>query len=173
MATKQATEQDSVDKFMDARASELPDIDLEVEAAVHRIQRIVKSVRRSMEETLKEYDLSHGEWGILGNLRLGGRPYRSSPGQLSKDEWLSSGAMTNRLDRLEEAGLVRRLPDPDDRRALLVELTEKGHDLWLESVGVQASKEAAIAAALNRRELKELNALLRKVLLEFEREGPP
>jgi DNA-binding MarR family transcriptional regulator len=169
MATKQATERDSVDKFMDARAAQLPDIDLDVEAAVHRIQRIVKSVKRSMEETLKEYDISHGEWGILGNLRLAGPPYRSSPGQLAKDEWLSSGAMTNRLDRLEEAGLVKRLPDPDDRRALLVELTEKGHELWLESVGVQASKEAAIAAALSRRELKELNTLLRKVLLEFER----
>jgi len=169
MATKQAREQDSVDKFMDSRASELPDIDLDVEAAVHRIQRIVKSVRRSMEETLKEYGLSHGEWGILGNIRLAGPPYRSSPGQLSKDEWLSSGAMTNRLDKLEEAGLVQRLPDPDDRRALLVELTEKGHKVWLESVGVQASKEAAIAAALDRKELKELNGLLRKVLLEFER----
>ena len=125
MATKQATERDSVDKFMDARASELPDIDLDVEAAVHRIQRIVKSVRRRMDETLKEYDLPHGEWAILGNLRLGGPPYRSSPGQLSKDEWISSGAMTNRLDRLEEAGLVKRLPDPDDRRALRVELTER------------------------------------------------
>jgi DNA-binding MarR family transcriptional regulator len=168
MATKQATEKDSVDRFMDARAAQLPDIDLDVEAAVHRIQRIVKSVRRDMEETLKEYDLTHGEWGILGNLRLGGPPYRSSPGQLSKDEWLSSGAMTNRLDKLEEAGLVRRLPDPEDRRALHVELTEKGHKVWLESVGVQASKEAAIAAALDRKELKELNALLRKVLLEFE-----
>jgi len=171
MATKRATEKDSVDEFMDARASQLPDIDLDVEAAVHRIQRIVKSVRRSMDETLKEYDLGHGEWVILGNLRLAGPPYRSSPGQLSKDEWLSSGAMTNRLDRLEEAGLVQRLPDPDDRRALLVELTDQGHKLWLESVGVQASKEAAIAAALNRRELKELNELLRKVLLEFEKES--
>ena len=169
MSTKQATQKDSVDKFMETRASELPDIDLDVEAAVHRIQRIVKSVRRSMDETLKDYDLSHGEWGILGHLRLAGPPYRSSPGQLSKDEWLSSGAMTNRLDKLEEAGLVRRLPDPDDRRALHVELTEKGHKVWLESVGVQASKEAAIAAALNRSELKELNSLLRKVLLEFER----
>lgn len=166
---KQAAQQDSVDEFMDARASQLPDIDLDVEAAVHRIQRIVKSVRRSMEETLKEYGLAYGEWGILGNIRLAGPPYRSSPGQLSKDEWLSSGAMTNRLDKLEEAGLVRRLPDPHDRRALLVELTEKGHQVWLESVGVQASKEAAIAAALDRKELKELNKLLRKVLLEFER----
>ena len=169
MATETA-QTDKVDKLISSWADELRDIDLDVEAAVHRIQRIVKSVRRSMEETLKEYDISHGEWGILGNLRLGGPPYRSSPGQLSKDEWLSSGAMTNRLDRLEEAGLVKRLPDPNDRRALLVELTEKGHKLWLESVGVQASKEAAIAAALSRRELKELNTLLRKVLLEFERD---
>ncbi len=77
--------------------------------------------------------------------------------------------MTNRLDRLESAGFIQRLPDPSDRRALLVELTEQGHDLWARAVGAQAAKEAALAAALGRRELKELNTLLRKVLLEFER----
>ena len=77
--------------------------------------------------------------------------------------------MTNRLDRLEEAGLVRRLPDPKDRRGLHIELTDKGHELWVGALGAQASKEAAVAAALSKKELARLNALLRKVLLEFER----
>lgn len=168
MATKQEQEQDSVDRLLAEWAPELRGVDLDVESAVQRMQRIVKTIHRRMDETLAEFNLSHGEWGLLGHLSLAGPPYRSSPGQLSGKEGLSSGAMTNRLDRLEAAGLVRRLPDPTDRRALVVELTEKGHDLWAEAVGAQASKEAVLAAALDRKELQELNVLLRKVLLEFE-----
>lgn len=168
MATK-AKEQDAVDQHMAEWPAELHGVDLDVEAAVQRMQRIVKAIGRRMDETLREFDLSHGEWGMLGHLTMLGEPYRSSPSQLAKKEGLSSGAMTNRLDRLEQAGLVRRLPDPSDRRALYVELTDKGRRLWVDALGAQASKEAAIAAALSRKELQELNTLLRKVLLEFER----
>jgi DNA-binding MarR family transcriptional regulator len=168
MATKTET-QDAVDRHMAEWPAELQGVDLEVEAAVQRMQRIVKAIGRRMDETLKEFDLSHGEWGMLGHLTMSGPPYRSSPGQLSAKEGLSSGAMTNRLDRLEEAGLVRRLPDPNDRRSLHVELTDKGHKLWVDALDAQASKEAATAAALSRKELQQLNTLLRKVLLESER----
>jgi DNA-binding MarR family transcriptional regulator len=167
MATKETL--DSVDRGISEWPPELQNIDLEIEAAVQRMQHIVKAIRGRMDETLAEFNLSYGEWGMLGHLTWAGPPYRSSPGRLAQKEGLSSGAMTNRLDRLEEAGLIRRLPDPDDRRALVVELTENGHQLWLEALGAQASKEAAVAAALSRKELKELNILLRKVLLEFER----
>lgn len=168
MATK-AEAQDAVDRHMAEWPPELQGVDLDVEAAVQRMQRIVKAIGRRMDETLKEFDLSHAEWGMLGHLTMSGPPYRSSPGQLSEKEGLSSGAMTNRLDRLEEAGLVRRLPDPNDRRALHVELTDKGHKLWVDALGAQASKEAAVGSALSRAELRDLNAALRKVLLEFER----
>ena len=80
--------------------------------------------------------------------------------------------MTSRLDQLEKAGLVRRLRDPDDRRGVLVEPTKKGKKLWERTIGVQAQKEALVAEALNERERRELNALLRRVMLAFEeREG--
>jgi DNA-binding MarR family transcriptional regulator len=82
---------------------------------------------------------------------------------------LSSGAMTNRLDRLEEADLVRRLPDPEDRRSVVVELTEHGRETIQKMVGAQAQKEALMAMSLSAREQKQLNGLLRKVMLEFER----
>jgi DNA-binding MarR family transcriptional regulator len=82
---------------------------------------------------------------------------------------LSSGAMTNRLDRLEHAGLIRRLPDPDDRRGVVVELTEEGRRVYQQAVGVQAKKEALVTDALNEREKKQLNSLLRRLMLEFER----
>jgi DNA-binding MarR family transcriptional regulator len=168
MASKSTPQQDSVDHMLASWAGELPSIDLDVEAAVHRIQRINKHIRKRMDETLGDYGLSYAEWGVLGHLSLTGPPYRSSPGELADKDNLSSGAMTNRLDRLEKAGFVRRLPDPSDRRALYVELTDEGHKLWLEAVDVQAAKEAALAAALDEREMGQLNKLLRKVLSGFE-----
>lgn len=83
--------------------------------------------------------------------------------------------MTNRLDRLEEAGLVRRLPDPNDRRGVVVEVTDKGQRLYEKTVDVQAKKEQFVASALTDAEKKQLNALLRRLMLEFERAegGPP
>jgi DNA-binding MarR family transcriptional regulator len=77
--------------------------------------------------------------------------------------------MTNRLDRLEKAGFVKRLPDPDDRRGVLIELTKAGGTAWLESTGAEAEREALIAAALTKTEKEQLNALLRRLMLEFER----
>lgn len=143
---------------------EIPGVDFEVEAAVQRINWIFRRIRRRMDETLAEHDLSYEEWGLLGHLKRPGPPYTSTPGKLAEMQGLSSGAMTNRLDRLEEAGLIRRRPDPNDRRSLHVELTEEGQKVWLDTVHAQAAKEAAIGAALNKRELAQLNNLLRKVL---------
>ncbi len=168
MKAKPGTQADRVDRMIESWAPKLPPIDLDIEGAVQRIQWISKLIHRRMEETLTEYGLSHNEWGLLRELAMAGPPHRSSPGELAKKDGLSSGAMTNRLDQLEKAGLVRRLPDPDDRRALQVELTPKGHKLWAESISAQADKEAALAAALDERELAQLNKLLRKVLAGFE-----
>lgn len=128
-------ERDSIDEMLDRWGKELPDL-----------------------------DLSHGEWGLLDQLRRGGPPYRCTPGTFARRQGLSTGAMTNRLDRLEQAGFVRRLPDPDDRRSTLVELTDAGRTVWEESVGTQAAKEAVIADALDAREKDELNALLRRLV---------
>jgi DNA-binding MarR family transcriptional regulator len=86
---------------------------------------------------------------VLGTLRHESS-HRASPGELAKKHELSSGAMTNRLDRLEEAGLVVRVPNADDRRGIVVEITEEGMRVWHESGGAQAEKEALIASALVR-----------------------
>jgi DNA-binding MarR family transcriptional regulator len=165
-------EEDSVDRLVAEWAPQLPpSVDLGVEELVQRISKVHRYVRRRQEETLADFGLGWGEWTVLGHLRLGGEPYRSSPGKLSKHEELSSGAMTNRLDRLEERGLIRRLPDPGDRRGVLVELTEAGHKAWLDSVDVQAAKEAAVANALTKQEREQLNKLLRRAILSFEKPG--
>jgi DNA-binding MarR family transcriptional regulator len=170
MATTKKVEADRVDELLEEWAPKLPPIDLDIEAAVQRIQWIYKLIERQMDETLGDHELSHGEWKLLRELAMEDPPYRLSPGRLAKREGLSSGAMTNRLDQLEKAGFVRRLPDPDDRRALKVELTEKGHKLWADSLSAQAAKEARLAAALDERELTQLNKLLRKVLSGLDAE---
>jgi DNA-binding MarR family transcriptional regulator len=167
--SRQATsEEDTVDRMLRIWKKELPDLDLATEGIVERIQKLNKHLARAMNETLAEFDLDPGEWWLLGALRRSGPPYRLSPGQLAANLGLSSGAMTNRLDRLESAGLLRRLPDPSDRRALKVELTEAGWQAWQDSVGVQARKEFLVASALDPREKETLNDLLRRLMLQFE-----
>jgi DNA-binding MarR family transcriptional regulator len=75
--------------------------------------------------------------------------------------------MTNRLDRMEEAGLIRRLPDPSDRRGQLIEPTEKGHAMWDKAVGTQAKTEALLAETLTKAEREELHRLLRRLMKAF------
>jgi DNA-binding MarR family transcriptional regulator len=171
-ARKQPADRDRIDQALEDWARELPELDQSIEGIVERIQSLAKYIRRSMDETASETGLSFGDWGVLGMLRRPGPPYRRTPGQLARWMSLSGPAMTNRLDRLEEAGLVRRLPDPEDRRAIQVELTDKGHQAWEESVGMQAAKEELItSAALDEKEREQLNDLLRRLTLAFERSG--
>src|SRR2546421_2468716 len=165
-----ASERDHIDRFLEEIRDDLPDLDFEVEGIVERLSGLSRRFRRALEETVSEFGLSVGEWHVLGALHRTGR---SSPGQLAAEFELSSGAMTNRLDRLEARGLVRRLPDPDDRRAIRVEPTVEGKRVYQQSVGAQAEKEGFVAAALNEREKKQLNALLRRLMVEFEKRAGP
>src|SRR5512132_2718759 len=166
-------EPDSVDVSLDVWGRELPDLDLGVEGIVERIDKLKHYVDRTMQETLEAYDLSHGEWKLLANLRRGGPPYRGKPGKLAKRLGLSSGAMTNRLDNMERRGVIRRVYDPDDRRGVIVELTDEGRRLWDEAVGAQAEKEAVVGYALTLDEREQLNDLLRRLMRVFEAEHGP
>jgi len=167
--TPKAGERDHVDEFLDTIHLVFPELDREVEGIVDRIGGIARRLHRAMDETLAEFGLDNAEHKALSVLAQAGPPHRSTPGRLAKRMELSSGAMTNRLDRLEEAGLVRRLPDPSDRRGVVVELTEHGHDVYRSTVGVQAKKEQLFASALTAAQKTQLNALLRRLMLEFER----
>jgi DNA-binding MarR family transcriptional regulator len=163
-----ADERDSIDAWID-EMEDIPGLDLEVEGIVDRLQFLNKRIKRMLDDTLAEFGLNIGEWSVLGKLWQAGAPYRRSPGYLAKRAGLTTGAMTNRLDRLEEEGLVRRLPDHDDRRGVLVELTPKGRELWERAVGAQAAKERFVASALSATERKQLNALLRRMVVHTER----
>jgi DNA-binding MarR family transcriptional regulator len=161
--------EDHVDRRLEELCGgDLPDLDIDVEGIVERIQGLEKRFRLALEDTLESHGLSYGEWRVLCRLRRA-HDNTSTPGELSANLELSSGAMTNRLDRLEKDGFVRRQPDPSDRRGVRVELTEDGNQAWIESTNTQAMKEALVASALTKDEQHQLNTLLRKLMLEFER----
>jgi DNA-binding MarR family transcriptional regulator len=160
-------ETDRLDEMLKVWAREIPDLDPLVEGIVERIHGLAKSLDRSMEETLAQFALDRRAFHLLGRLRSFGPPYQRSPGQLAEDMRLSSGAMTARLDRLEKAGLIRRLPDPHDRRGTLVEPTEAGHLAWGSTVGTQAKREAMFASVLSESEKEELHRLLRRLMRAF------
>ena len=158
---------DNLDAQLDVWTREIPSLDRLTEGIVERIEKLSRLFGHTMEETLAESGLSARSFRVLGRLRYQGPPYRVSAGQLADHMGLSSGAMTNRLDRLEQAGLVRRLPDPDDRRGVLVEPTEDGHAAWNRAVGTQAARESLIAAALSKDEKEQLHGLLRRLMAAF------
>ncbi|MBV9099077.1 MAG: MarR family transcriptional regulator, partial [Frankiaceae bacterium] len=159
---------DSVDFCIGDITSRYAEIHPEVEGAISRLSAINKHVNREFEETLAGHGLNQGEYRLLLRLATRAADNRMSAGELSRALMLSSGAMTNRLDRLETAGLVRRVPDPRDRRGVMIELTDEGRSQVDAAVIEQAAKEIDVLSALSEREMASLNALLRKVLSSLE-----
>jgi DNA-binding MarR family transcriptional regulator len=164
---------DSVDFCTEDITSRYAQIDPLVEGAVSRMSTIGKYLSRSFDQTLADYGLNHGEYRLLLRLATRSEDNRMSAGDLCRALTLSSGAMTNRLDRLEAAGLVRRVADPRDRRGVLVELTEEGKRQIDAAVIEQAAKEIDSMSVLKPRELSMLNDLLRKVLVSLEAADNP
>lgn len=162
---------DELDAMLEVWAREIPNLDPLTEGIVERIEHLAKAFDRSLEETLAASGLDRRSFKVLAKLRAVGPPYRRSAGQLAERMRLSSGAMTNRLDQMEAAGWVRRLPDPHDRRGTLVEPTEEGHAVWERTAGTQAIREAKISSALDATDRAELNRLLRALMRGFPPEG--
>jgi DNA-binding MarR family transcriptional regulator len=119
----------------------------------------------SFARVFEAYGVSFGEYLVLAALRRAGPPYRMNPTALFNSVILSSGAMTNRLDRLEEMGLVERLPDPSDRRGRLVALTDSGRNLVDSAVVDYLEDEQQLLSSLDADEREQLAGLLRKLLL--------
>lgn len=155
---------DHIDRFLD-ELEPIEGLDYEVEGIVDRIGGINRRIKRGHEATLKEFGLTYPEWHVLSALRNGGS---RTPGVLARYLELSTGAMTSRIDQLENAGFVRRVPDPGDRRSVIVEITPEGRAAWEKAASIQARKERFFASALTVAEQKRLNSLLRKLMLALE-----
>ena len=143
-------------------------------AVIARVGRLARYFDHGLESVFVEHGLRRESWDALASLRRAGPPFRLSPTELYRGLMRSSGAMTNRLHRMESDGLVRRVPDPADGRGLLVELTEEGHRLVELVAPLHMDNERGMLAALTPSEQSGLVELLRRLLLSFEaHQSPP
>lgn len=144
---------------------EMPELDLLPMEVVARLGATTRLLTRNhLEPFFREYGLQQGEFDVIATLRRAGAPYSLGPTQLFEALMISSGGMTNRLDRLEKAGLIRRSPNPDDRRGMLVSLTDEGLELINRMVPLHVGNEARALEFLDRQEQETLNGLLGKLL---------
>jgi DNA-binding MarR family transcriptional regulator len=163
---------DSIDRFVEGAVQIFPTLEPEVEAAVDRIARITKYLDRLTDRTVGVFGINTGEFRLLLLMHRQAPGTRLSAGALAERLNLSSSAMTNRLDRLEERGLITRERDPEDRRSVLASITPQGEDVVSQAVEQQAKKESDFLGTLKPEEQRRLNALLRSLILEIEDREP-
>ena len=165
---------DHVDQVREQWNREWPGLDTAPIAIVARVGRLARFFDHGCERLFAAHRLRRESWDALASLRRAGPPYRLSPTDLYRGLMRTSGAITNRLHRLEQDGLVRRVPDPADGRGMLVELTAKGRDLVDRVAPEHVANERGMLAVLSPAEQRSLADLLRKLLVSFETEpGPP
>ncbi len=156
---------DHVDHIIAQWRQERPDVDPSPIGIVGRVSRLSRYFEALMETDYAEFGLTGADFDVLATIRRNGAPYQLTPTDLYKATMLSSGAMTNRLDRLESKGLIRRVPHNSDRRGTLVTLTEHGLETIDAAVVSHLRFEAELLAALDGEELDALGGLLRRLLL--------
>lgn len=157
------------DAFDDTREQwerERPDLDPSGAEVIWRISFLHKQLKKLAGKKLDRFELPVWSFDVLAALRRGGPPYQATPTELCEATLLTSGAMTNRLDRLEDAGVVERLPDPGDRRGLLIRLTPRGKALVDEAAKVRFDQANDAVSSLTATERRQLAFLLRKLVID-------
>ena len=159
---------DTVDKILAQWQRERPDLDASPMGLLGRMARLAKHLDRSIQATVSEFGLNPGEFDVLATLRRSGSPYQLSPTDLFNALMVSSGTMTHRIDQLERAEWVKRIPDPGDRRGTLIVLTDNGLKLIEQMVEAHVANGHNILSVLKESEHELLMPLLRKLFLFFE-----
>ncbi|MER9487922.1 MarR family transcriptional regulator [Mesorhizobium sp. M0563] len=156
---------DRAAKAMEQWKKERPDLDVSPMAVLGRLNEAASLIARErLAPLFASYGLQSGEFDVLATLRRSGPPYALTPTALYEATMVTSGAMTNRLDRLEKSGLIKRGPHPDDRRGIVVQLTRKGLALIDEAVAAHVANEHEILSGLIRPEQVMLARLLEKLI---------
>jgi DNA-binding MarR family transcriptional regulator len=159
---------DEVDRIVSAWQRERPDLDVEPLAVLSRVSRLARHLDRARRAAFDERDLEGWEFDVLSALRRAGEPYELSPGQLVTQTLVTSGTMTNRVDRLTNRGLVERLPDPRDRRGVIVRLTPAGRRTVDDAFAGLLEREHTLLGELAASDRRRLADLLRALVLPFE-----
>ncbi len=159
---------DEVDRLVEAWGRERGDLDLRPMEVLSRVSRLSHHLDRARRQAFSEHGLESWEFDVLAALRRAGAPYELSPGRLLKETLVTSGTMTNRVDRLVTRGLVERLPDPRDRRGVLVRLTDSGKTTVDGALAGLLDRERDLLASLGETDQARLAGLLRSLVSPFE-----
>jgi DNA-binding MarR family transcriptional regulator len=165
--------QDHVDRIRQEWARVRPDLDTAPVAVIGRLGRLMAFLQPELEATFAEFGLTRAGWDVLATLRRSGPPHRLSQRVLQDSLMRTSGTVSIRIDGLEAAGLVRREPDPADRRGVLVALTGRGRELADAVAPAHLANEELLLSGLSLAEREQLADLLRKLLLGFEADDVP
>jgi DNA-binding MarR family transcriptional regulator len=160
---------DAVDVILQQWARERPELDVSPMGPIGRIKRCAALLQQSLDAGFSRFGLSLWEFDVLATLRRSGAPYRLTPTELFSTLMVTSGTMTHRLKRLETSGLVQRIPNEQDARSMLVELTRKGRTLIDRAVEAHVENERRLLAALPAEVLAELDSHLATLLVTLER----
>jgi DNA-binding MarR family transcriptional regulator len=158
---------DRVDRIVARWRRERPDVDVTPLGLLGRLFRFAQLADEELAAGVEPFGLQRGWFDLLAALRREGAPYELNPTQLMEATLLSSGGMTKRLDRLVEAGLVERRPDPDDRRGTLVRLTRRGKTTIDNALEAHVANEDRLLRSLNASERRTLDAVLRTLLVDI------
>lgn len=164
---------DHVDFVVAQWAQAMPAVDASSMEIFGRMARIQKHLERLRVEALAQYGFKDGEFDVLATLRRAGAPYRLTPTELYRSLLITSGAMTNRLARLEKAGMVERMTSDHDKRSTQVALTAQGKALIEQAVVTHTEVQELVLAALSAEQRQTLVQLLKCVLADLPGEGAP
>lgn len=160
--------EDEVDRLVAAWQNERPDLDTEPLHVLSRVSRLARHLDRARRASFAHHDLESWEFDVLTALRRSGSPYELTPRALLRATLVTSGTMTNRVDRLEDAELVRRHPDPDDRRGVLVRLTPAGRERVDAAMADLLARERMLLGDLSDEQRETLAGMLRELLVPFD-----
>jgi DNA-binding MarR family transcriptional regulator len=159
---------DEVDRIVDSWTRERPDLDFTPLQVLSRVGRLARHLERARRTAFAASDLELWEFDVLSALRRAGAPYQLSPKALLQQTLVSSGTMTNRIDRLVERSLVERRTDPNDGRGILVVMTERGRDRVDSAISLLLQGESELLDGLSQADQDRLSGLLRKLSLDFD-----
>ena len=162
---------DEVDEIVARWRSERPDLDVAPLHVLSRVSRLARHLDRARRAAFAAHGLEAWEFDVLSALRREGEPYQLSPGALLHATLVTSGTMTNRIDRLAAAGLVSRSRDPEDKRGVLVQLTEQGRQTVDAAMSDLLARERSILTGLTEGQQAQLAGLLRILLAPFDAAG--
>lgn len=158
---------DPIDEIREHLADVHPDLDTSGFAVTGRLLRLARVVLRLRDEHLERYDLNQGDFDVLATVRRTESKHGVKPRRLLESVLITSGGLTKRLDRLEEANLVGRHPDPDDRRGTLVRLTAEGRDVIDGALATLLTAERDLVGAALDDEVDAAAAMLRQLVLAW------